>query len=151
MKKFRFAMSKVATVLLIIVCAYALIATVLSVVYAIMYASVNTSVTRLIISAIINALLFAIALLMLLNVYYIVDKNGVLYRAGIFSFKTRSTDIVKLVRFDRSKRLVLVKIGEKASVIVIDPKDFDEFYDALKDVAPHIYLEVADDFLKDKK
>lgn len=139
MNKFVFRYSPIAWVMLIIIAAIFGLSTAANVYDAINFADENA--VRTVIKAVVAAASFAVFLSAVAAAVYgrYVIKGKYLYcRFGFFYTKTDINGIFQITEFKAQGKLVMYFADEKYSVAVIDAKNYDKFYAAIKAVNPSV-------------
>ena len=127
MKKFVFKYSPIIWIMLAVITAIFAAAVVFNILDAVAVISLTILVF------IVSALFYG---------RYVVRGNYLYFHFGLIFTKTDINEIFQLTLFAMQNKLVMYLKNEKYSVVVIDKKNYDAFYEALKAVNPDILFTV---------
>ena len=90
---------------------------------------------------IVSSALFILCISVIINGCYKI-KNGYLYSCfGIIRTKTNLDNIISITHYKKTDKLVLFFKSAEFSVIIISPKDYEDFILSLKQANPRIIYE----------
>ena len=143
MKKFVFKYSTIIWIMLAIITAIFAAAVVFNVLDAVAFAGEIGArfVFAIIVATLSLAVLILIASALFYGRYVIKDKF-LYFHFGLIFTKTDINEIFQLTLFTAQNKLVMYLKNEKYSVVIIDKKNYDAFYEALKKVNPEIIFTV---------
>lgn len=135
MRKFVFKYTFTIWLLLILVSAIFAAATAVNLYDAIVFFTENRTKS---VFALIVALISAVLLVSIVSaiVYgrYVVKGKYLYFHFGLFFTKTEIGNIFQITEFKAQQKLVMYYNNEKYSVILIDEKYYNDFYEALRKV-----------------
>lgn len=102
----------------------------------------QTSPVTAVITAAINLSLAILCLWVVFGGKYIIDEKSVTLKTGPFKVCFLAEEIIKLLYFEKSKKLYLISAKKKAAAIVINPDKYDEFIAAVKRANPAVLYEI---------
>ena len=91
--------------------------------------------------ALINLLLLVFVISVMAYGRYSIKNNFLYMYLGFIRVKSDINDIIEITHFKKSNKLVVYFKDDKYSVIVISPKEFDDFIMSLRNNNPKIYYD----------
>lgn len=95
------------------------------------------------ITAVINISLVALSLWITFGGRYTVTKTDVTLKIGPAKFTIKTSEIIKLVYFERAKKLFMLTIKGTATAVIIAQDKHDAFFSALKNANPAVIYETV--------
>lgn len=95
------------------------------------------------ITAVINVSLVALSLWIAFGGRYAITKTDVTLKIGPVKFTVKTSEIVKLVYFEKAKKLFMLTVKGTATAVIIAKEKHDAFFSALKNVNPAVIYETV--------
>lgn len=143
MKKFVFKYSPIIWIMLAVITAIFAAAVVFNILDAVAFAGeIGPRFIFAVIVAVISLTILVFIVSALFYGRYVVRGNYLYFHFGLIFTKTDINEIFQLTLFAMQNKLVMYLKNEKYSVVVIDKKNYDAFYETLKAVNPDILFTV---------
>lgn len=142
MKKYRFQFTKLIIVFLVAVfllCGAGLGWNIYNLAHFDVLSKVK--IATCVIMCVLCAGILAIALSIIFSSYYTFKDDALILRLGIFKSVFLYNDMVNIALFRKTNKMVIYLGVDKFTVIVINPKRYDDFIDQLRENKPSLYVE----------
>lgn len=141
MEKFKYKYSAAIIAVLVFIAALSAGGIVWNVLSIIRLTQNGMPATTYYVTAVINLSLVALSLWIAFGGRYAITKENVILKIGPAKFTVKVSEIIKLVYFEKAKKLFMITVKSSATAVIIAPDKNDAFFAALKKVNPDVIYE----------